>query len=146
MNPVGRVPVSVPRDVWTLPSYYHNKDTARWRVYADTPWKPLYSFGYGLRLYEFLMLGNIGRGEVVPRAIHLQAGIPYITFSTDIQNTGQREGSYVLQVYLLGRVSSVTTSAKQLVAFQRVYLDAGEKRRVRMELEVERYLPVLDRE
>jgi hypothetical protein len=32
----------------------------------------------------------------------------------------------------------------QLVAFQRVYLDAGEKR-ARMELEAE-YLPVLDRE
>jgi hypothetical protein len=43
-------------------------------------------------------------------------------------------------------VSSVTTSAKQPVAFQRVCLDAGDKRRARTELEVERYLPVLDRE
>jgi uncharacterized membrane protein len=89
-------------------------------------------------------LGSIRRGEVVPRTIHFTSG-DTIAFSIDIQNTGQREGSYVLQVYLLGRVSSVTTSAKQPVAFQRVYLDAGEKRRARMELEAE-YLPVLDRE
>jgi hypothetical protein len=90
-------------------------------------------------------LGSIRRGEVVPRTIHFTSG-DTIAFSIDIQNTGQREGSYVLQVYLLGRVSSVTTSAKQPVAFQRVYLDAGDKRRARTELEVERYLPVLDRE
>lgn len=56
------------------------------------------------------------------------------------------EGSYVAQVYLLGRVSSVTQPLKQLVAFQRVYLDVGESRSVEIELEVDRYLPILGRE
>jgi len=54
-------------------------------------------------------------------------------------------GSYVLQVYLLGRISSVTQSTKQLVAFQRVYLEVDETKSVVMELEVDRYLPVLNR-
>ena len=54
-------------------------------------------------------------------------------------------GSYVVQVYLLGRVSAVTQPLKQLMAFQRVYLDVGEEKTVRMELEVDRFLPILNR-
>ena len=136
MNPGGRVPVSVPRDVWTLLSYYHYKATARWRVYADTPWKLLYSFGYGLsytsfEFGEYRAWGSSSESDTF-------TSWDTITFSIGIQNTRQRERSCVLQVYLLGRVSSGTTSAKQLVAFQRVYFDAGQKRRARMGLEVER--------
>lgn len=54
-------------------------------------------------------------------------------------------GSYVPQVYLLGRVSSITRPVRQLVAFTRVYLAAGETQTVNMDLEVGRYLPILDR-
>jgi len=49
-------------------------------------------------------------------------------------------------VYLLGRVRSVTQPLKQLVAFQRVYLDPNESRTVEMELDVDRYLPILNQE
>jgi len=51
----------------------------------------------------------------------------------------------VVQVYLLSRVSSITQPMKRLMAFQRVYLKVGEKRKVRMELEIDRYLPILNR-
>lgn len=49
------------------------------------------------------------------------------------------------QVYLLGRVSSITRPVRQLVAFTRVYLSAGETQTVTTELDVGRYLPILDR-
>ena len=68
-----------------------------------------------------------------------------IVFSVQIINTGSLDGSYVPQVYLLGRVSSITRPVRQLVAFTRVYLAAGETQSVRMELDVGRYLSILDR-
>jgi hypothetical protein len=55
------------------------------------------------------------------------------------------EGSYVPQVYVLGRVGSITRPAKQLVAFTRVYLAPGESTSVAMDLEVSRYLAILDK-
>jgi hypothetical protein len=42
-------------------------------------------------------------------------------------------------------VSSVTQPTKQLVAFNRVYLEAGETKTVTMELDVDRYLMTLNR-
>jgi hypothetical protein len=62
-----------------------------------------------------------------------------------VQNIGTVAGSYVPQVYLLQRVSAITQPLKQLVAFKRVYLDVGESQTVVMDLEVDRYLPILDR-
>jgi hypothetical protein len=69
-----------------------------------------------------------------------------ITFSVTVANTGKVAGSYVPQVYLLGRQSSITRPVRQLVAFARVYLDAGATSTVDMELDVARYLTILDRD
>lgn len=68
-----------------------------------------------------------------------------ITFSVEITNSGTVAGSYVPQVYLLGRVSSIARPVKQLVSFSRVYLSAGESRTVTMDVDVGRYLVILDR-
>jgi hypothetical protein len=48
-------------------------------------------------------------------------------------------------VYVLGRVAPITRPMKQLVAFTRVYLAAGESTTVTMDLEVSRYLTILDK-
>lgn len=69
-----------------------------------------------------------------------------IVFEAEVRNLGDREGSYVAQVYLLQRVSQVTQPLKQLVAFQRVYVKAGEVVTAKMEVEVDRYLKILNRE
>lgn len=138
VNPGGRVPVSVPRNVGTLPVFYNYKKTARYRSYVDEEWKPLYSFGYGLSYTTFHVSGFNSSSETF-------GADDTISFEVDIKNTGTMEGSYVLQVYLLARISSITQPEKQLVAFQRVYLGVGETRRVRLEVDVDRYLPVLNR-
>lgn len=143
VNPGGRIPVSVPRDVGTLPVFYHYKQTARANIYTDTAWEPCYSFGYGLS-YTGFEISSFS-------AVSTSAGSMFkagdtITFTVEIENLGKMVGSYVPQVYLLGRVSSTTQPMKQLMAFTRVYLDPGGKMTVKMELEVDRYLPILDRE
>ena len=142
-NPGGRLPITVPRDVGTLPSYYWYKETARVNSYLDEEWLPCYSFGYGLsyttfstskfRAWSSRENETFGAGDT-------------IFFEVEVANTGDVEGSYVAQVYLLRRVSSITQPVRRLMAFHRVYLKAGEKRRVGMELEVERYLPILNRD
>jgi hypothetical protein len=147
VNPGGRVSVSVPRSVGTLPVAYNYKQTARHGGYLDADWKPSYSFGHGLSYTNFTVSGFAALSSFpsdYSSNERLVAG-DTIIFRLEIGNSGMREGSYVAQVYLLGRVSSTTQPMKQLVAFQRVYLNAGEKRTVSLELEVDRYLPILDR-
>ncbi|KAK0216679.1 glycoside hydrolase superfamily [Armillaria nabsnona] len=60
-----------------------------------------------------------------------------ITFRMEITNEGNLAGSYVAQVYLLVRVSAIVHPQKQLVAFNRVYLNAGQTKVATMELEVD---------
>jgi hypothetical protein len=129
--------------VGTLPTFYNYKNTARFRVYADLDWMPTYSFGYGLSYTNF--------STSKFRAKSSSSGKTFrhgdtITFSLEVTNTGGMAGSYVTQVYLLGRVSSITQPLKQLMAFRRVYLGVGESTIVEMELDVDRYLPILNRE
>jgi hypothetical protein len=143
INPGGRLPISVPRDVGTLPVFYHYKTTARANIYTDADWSPCYSFGYGLSYTKFSTSSFSASSS--SSESNFTSG-DTIVFTVDVKNIGDRAGSYVPQVYLLGRTSVVTQPVKQLMAFKRVYLNPGEKETVNMELEVDRYLPILDRE
>ncbi|KAM0254386.1 hypothetical protein ACHAQJ_006855 [Trichoderma viride] len=153
-NPGGRVPITIPYSVGQLPAYYNYKPSARAAQYLDIPTDPVYPFGYGLSYTTFstssptasIKSTSSKRSSVDARADSQTFGSgDWITFSVAVQNTGTVSGSYVAQIYLLGRVSTITQPVKQLVAFQRVYLDAGEKQTVSLELEVDRYLMIVNR-
>ncbi|KAJ5641997.1 beta-glucosidase [Penicillium lividum] len=146
INPGGRVPITVPYDASTLPAFYNYKPSFP-RSYTDIQYQSLYPFGYGLSYTTFTTsnfgasvdsVNDMGNDSIFGRTSN-------ITFSVQVTNSGSIAGSFVLQVYLLGRVSSIVRPVKQLVAFARVYLSAGESRTVTMDLEVSRYLPILDR-
>ncbi|KAF2087806.1 glycoside hydrolase family 3 protein [Saccharata proteae CBS 121410] len=146
-NPGGRVPLSVPRHVGQLPVFYDYRYTAHAVSYTDlSDAFPYYPFGYGLSYTMFSVSGfsanstSGGDEEMIFRPGDT------IEFSVDVENTGMMEGSYVAQVYLLQRVSAVTQPVKQLAAFSRVYLGVGESARVILTLDVDRYLPILNRE
>ena len=135
----------MPRDVGTLPVFYGHKESARAVLYTDAEWSPCYVFGYGLSYTAFATENFTASSSSSLGGASSFTDGDTIFFDVDVANTGAREGSHVLQVYLLGRTSSVTQPVKQLMAFRRVYLAAGARAGVRMELEVDRYLPVLDR-
>lgn len=143
MNPGGRLPLSVPRHVGQVPINYNYKSLGRKIKYLDGDSQPSYPFGYGLSYTTFEISEFTATAASAITNTFTTGDV--ITFTAKVKNTGNIEGSYVAQVYLLGRVSSIVQPVKQLVAFQRVYLGAGEEIVVRMELEVDRYLPIINR-
>lgn len=139
-NPGGRLPMSIPRHVGQIPVYYNYKPTAHLAQYLDIDSNPAYSFGYGLSYSSFDITsfsasgnGTFALGDT-------------ISFRASITNNGTVEGSYVLQVYLLQRYSQIVQPVKQLMAFTRVYLQPGVSTEAVLQLDVDRYLPILNRQ
>ncbi len=56
----------------------------------------------------------------------------------DVENTGPRAGSEIVQLYVNDLYSSLTTPQKELKAFARVELEPGERKTVRLEVPYER--------
>lgn len=152
VNPGGRLPVSVPRHVGQIPINYNYKSLGRKIKYLDVDSQPCYPFGYGTSYTTFELSGfsasrsaSAANGTSSDDESETFTSGDTITFSVTIKNSGAVDGSYVAQVYLLGRVSSIVQPVKQLVAFRRVHLAAGEVTTVAMALEVDRYLAIIDR-
>ncbi|KAK7928351.1 glycoside hydrolase family 3 protein [Apiospora marii] len=148
-SPGGRMPVTVPRHVGQLPVYYNFKQFARRIKYLDVDSEPLYWFGYGLSYTTFAT--SSFQAQVLDQPLQRESSTTFsagdtIRFSINVRNNGTRPGSFVAQVYLLARVSSVVQPVRQLVAFKRVYLQAGEEASdITMELDVDRYLTIYNR-
>ncbi len=151
-NPGGRLPISVPRHVGQLPIGYNHKPSARVAKYIDFESRPSYPFGYGLSYTTFSTTSfhaSVRSSGVdgIPQSKHLTfSSGDTITFFLKVANTGSVAGSYVAQVYLLGRVSTIVQPVKQLVTFTRVYVEAGQETRATMQLEADRYLTILNRQ
>ena len=122
-NPAGRLPVSVPRTVGQLPVYY-NQPFPQSADYMDMSAAPLYAFGYGLSYTEF------SYDSLVCEA----AGKNRVRVRVGVTNTGSRDGDEVVQVYVTDPVASTVRPCKQLRAFERVFLKAGESRTLDFEL------------
>lgn len=143
VNPGGRLVVSVPMYEGQLPVFYNYKQTARKKWYTDIWSFPQYPFGYGLSYTTFRVSNYRARTARANRTSFTAQDT--IVFEADVTNTGPIPGSYVAQIYLLQRVSQITQPLKQLVAFQRVYVEPGQVVTAHMELEAGRYLRMLDR-
>jgi beta-glucosidase len=122
INPGGKLPVTVARDVGQLPMFYDYKPSAH-RGYLFSEATPLYPFGYGLSYTSFDI------GAPVLSAASIKAG-EGLTVSVPVTNIGKMAGDEVVQVYLRDDVSSVTRPVKELAGFQRVTLKPGETRQV----------------
>ena len=121
-NPAGRLPVSVPRSVGQLPVYY-NKKNPRGHDYVEMSADPLYPFGYGLSYTTFEYSGLTVSGSV-----------PNIEVTVQVKNTGSRDGDEVVQLYVIDPLASTVRPRKQLRAFDRIFVKAGETRPVTLKL------------
>jgi beta-glucosidase len=123
-NPSGRLPVTFYKSESQLPAF-DNYDMAgrTYRYFKDTP---LYPFGYGLS-YTTFRYSNLQ----VPATA--QTDEP-LTVSVDVQNTGQRLGDEVAQLYIRHPGAQGRVALHALEGFQRLTLQAGEKKTVQFTL------------
>jgi beta-glucosidase len=122
VNPGGKLPVTIPRSVGQLPVFYDHKPTSR-RGYLFGTTEPLYPFGYGLSYTSFAISAPHVLTPTI--ATNQQAQV-----AVDVTNTGKRAGDEVVQLYLHDDEASVTRPVIQLVRFQRVTLQPGERRMI----------------
>ncbi|MDR0559374.1 MAG: glycoside hydrolase family 3 C-terminal domain-containing protein [Prevotellaceae bacterium] len=125
-NPSGKLTMSFPKSEGQLPIYYSRKSSAS-RTSIDGSPDPLYAFGHGLS-YSTFEYSNL---SVSPESPTVRDAI---TVSLDVRNTSGTAGVETVQLYVRDVVSSVTTPVMALKGFARVRLEAGETRRVKMQL------------
>lgn len=140
VNPSGRVNVSFPRSTGNTPCFYNYYPTDRVQRFdrPGTYEEPaghyifehpyaLWEFGYGLSYTNFNYSGC-----TLNDSIYSDQGT--IVATVEVENTGKRDGKEVVQLYVRDKISSVSTPIKQLKAFKKVFIKAGEKKKVTLEV------------
>ena len=119
-NPAGKLPVTFYKNSNQLPDYEDYSMKGRtYRYFSDA----LYPFGYGLSYTSFKM-GN----EKLTAAADGTG-----SFSVDVTNIGNREGTEIVQLYVRDKADTEGPT-KSLRGFQRVTLKAGETKTVTIPL------------
>ena len=90
---------------------------------ADSGIAPRFPFGHGLAYTHFAYSG------LTLNAATVGAGEP-VEVSVTVTNTGEREGSEVVQVYVHDAASSVFRPKQELAGFAKVRLRPGQSRSV----------------
>jgi beta-glucosidase len=136
-NPSGKLTVTFPKTAGQIPFNFPTKPNAQWEGEKSRVNGALYHFGHGLN-YTTFAYSNL---KITPLK---QTTTGAVNISVDIQNTGPRAGTEVVQLYVRDVVSSVTTYEKNLRGFARVTLAPQEKRTVSFVLKPE-HLALWDR-
>ncbi|MGM0531041.1 MAG: glycoside hydrolase family 3 N-terminal domain-containing protein [Bacteroidota bacterium] len=134
-NPSGKLPVSFPYAVGQIPVNYEHKNTGRPKQederytskYIDGPNQPLYPFGYGLSYTTFSYSDIHLSQEKIDFDETLQVGVT-------VENTGERAGEEVVQMYIRDMVGSVTRPVKELKGFRKIFLQPGEEKEVTFDI------------
>ena len=130
VNPSGKLPLTVARSVGQLRMIYNHKPSAYFHKYADEKKTPLYPFGYGLSYTSYKYSTPLLSNSTLNKE-------NTILVTTEITNTGKVDGEEVAQLYIRDNVSSVTRPVKELKGYQRVFLKAGETKKIKFTLNSE---------
>ncbi|YCH42435.1 beta-glucosidase BglX [Olivibacter sp. SA151] len=141
VNPSGKITATFPKNVGQIPIYYSHKNTGRplaegkWfqkfrSNYLDVDNEPLYPFGYGLSYTSFAY------SDIKLSKNAFSAG-DSLAVSVTVTNTGKMAGKEVVQLYTQDLVGSITRPVKELKAFQKIELKAGERKQVVFHLSAE---------
>ena len=136
-GPSGRLPASFPWKSGQEPYYYAHKPTGRPNGPGDLqPYKAhfrgipnsaRYPFGHGLTYGKIAYAGLTLSGTTMPMNGTMEV-------SATITNRGTRAAEEVAQLYIHDRVASVTRPVRELKAFRKVALAAGQSEVVRFTL------------
>lgn len=153
VNPSGKLAMTLPATTGQIPLYYNVTMSGRTsdayyggrfvngddekiygynNMYDDMSACPLYHFGYGLSYTTFeygapvvdtaeLSLDQINSGKA-------------FTVKVKVKNTGNREGKETVMCFIRDKVASMMRPIRELCAFEKVTLGAGEEREVEFTL------------
>ncbi len=125
-NPGGHLTSTWPSAMEQLPRMM-DYDIRNGHTYLYFKGKPLYPFGHGLSYTRF-KYANL-RTSTPALAVDGK-----LTVDVDVSNTGKRAGDTVVQLYVNHPKSRVDRPKRALVGFERVALQPGEKKTVRIRL------------
>ncbi|PSR80397.1 glycoside hydrolase superfamily [Coniella lustricola] len=138
-NPSGKLPCTFPRRLEDAPAY-HNWPGENYEViygeglyigyrhYERARIAPLFAFGHGLSYTKF----EYGRPSLSSRI--LTATDPMILVLA-VSNIGDVDGFETVQVYVRDVKSRLPRPEKELVAFEKTWLEAGETKHLRISLD-----------
>lgn len=138
-NPAGRLPVTAARNAGQIPIYasqrkgsgYHPGKGMTIAKYAEGEKTPLFYFGEGLSYTTF----SYDHLQITEDAD--PAGT--VTVSCDITNTGSVDGEEVVQFYITDLLSQMLRPEQELAGFYRVFLKAGESKRIFFESRTDQF-------
>lgn len=130
----GRLPISFPRSVGHIPCFYNHKASAKGyykkrgtkeqpgRDYVfETP-DALFGFGAGMS-YTTFSYSEITAPETAAVGGEVEVSIT-------VENTGDRRGCEVVQLYITDKFCRITPFVRQLRGFKKLWLEPGESKTV----------------
>ncbi|KAG9254820.1 glycoside hydrolase superfamily [Emericellopsis atlantica] len=139
VSPSGKLPATFPQRIEHTPArhnwpgengkvLYGEGLYIGYRHYDRIGIKPLFPFGHGLSYTTF----EYGRPELSSRVLSADENIR-ITLA--ISNVGDRAGAEIVQVYVHDEKSRLPRPEKELVAFEKIFLEADETRHIHITLD-----------
>ncbi|MBR6761497.1 MAG: glycoside hydrolase family 3 C-terminal domain-containing protein [Oscillospiraceae bacterium] len=136
-NPSGKLPLTWPKRLEDLPAYLHFPGDgmqvqyaegifAGYRWYDARKIEPQYPFGHGLSYTDFAVT-----------ALHAETErfCNTVTITATVRNCGSKEGKTVLQFYVRDPHSTLTKPVRELKAFRKLTLSAGETKTISITLD-----------
>lgn len=138
-NPSGKLPITFPKRWEDCSAYKTYKAQDSISEYSDGIFvgyrhfdkyniEPLYPFGYGLSYTKF-EYKDLKVKEATTN------NRPYFKVSFNLKNTGKINGSEVAQLYVSAVDPKIERAPKELKAFKKVLLKAGETSKVEMNID-----------
>ncbi len=140
--PSGKLPITLPVSLQQSPDValgnypgrdlkvnYEEDILVGYRWYDTKKIEPLHPFGFGLS-YTSFAISNVATDK---KTFDVN---DTVTLKSKKKNTGQLEGAEVLQLYASQPVCSVLRPQKELKAFEKVVLKAGEQKEVSLKVKI----------
>ncbi|MGW0664201.1 glycoside hydrolase family 3 N-terminal domain-containing protein [Streptodolium elevatio] len=136
-QPQGRLPYTIPRSSGQVPIHAAQRFGSGYRRrasdpnggYVDETAAPLYPFGHGLTYTHFAYSDlKLSHAAIAPDST--------VDVTVTIENTGDRTGVELVQLYVEDDAPGISRPAVQLAGFHQLALKPGEEATVRFALEL----------
>ena len=132
-NPSAKTVMTFPYAIGQIPIYYNHFNTGRptttdglgnwYSRYRDIPNEPLYPFGYGLSYTSYDYSEVKLSSSTITKSATLKVTV-------NVKNTGLMDGEETVQLYIRDYAASVIRPVKELKAFKKIMIKAGETKEV----------------